>query len=264
MIKYARIVLTGGFYLLRDFPKVIKHSKHPERYDLMDRFLQVKKVVQEINRSSFHAEFLVEGMEDIPEGQVLFVGNHVSLYDPVAMATIIDRPVGFLCKKEVEKMPLASQVAKSLDSTFIDREDLRSEIKAIANLTRKMEKDKRLSYVIFPEGTRSKRPDFELLPFHSGSFKVATKLQIPVVPFAFYLTDRILNQRYHYHRYPVQVRFLKPILPSEYENLDTKQIADIARERIASALSEMKAKDRGLVKSLNGYSDKKVDKILHR
>ena len=228
MIKYARIVLTGGFYLLRDFPKVIKHSKHPERYDLMDRFLQVKKVVQEINRSSFHAEFLIEGMEDIPEGQVLFVGNHVSLYDPVAMATIIDRPVGFLCKKEVEKMPLASQVAKSLDSTFIDREDLRSEIKAIANLTRKMEKDKRLSYVIFPEGTRSKRPDFELL------------------------------------RYPVQVRFLKPILPSEYENLDTKQIADIARERIASALSEMKAKDRGLVKSLNGYSDKKVDKILHR
>ena len=263
MIKMARIIFFGWPYILAHFPKVDKYSRHPERYDLMDRFNQVKKLVTKLNRSSFHIDFVMEGKENIPDGQCLFVGNHASLFDPVAMVMLMDRPVGFLCKQEVLKMPLASQVAKALDGTFIDREDLRSEIKAIASLEKKMENDNRLSYVIFPEGTRSKGPDFNLLPFHSGSFKVATRLSIPVVPFSFYLTDRILSQHYHYRRYPVQIRFCKPILPEEYENMDTKEISDLARERILDAQRIQREKDRELVMRLNGYTPEKTEKVLH-
>lgn len=263
MRKMARIVFFGLPSLIAHFPKVDKYSKHPEKYDLMDRFHQVRKLVNKLNKSSFHIDFVIHGEENIPAGQCLFVGNHASLFDPVAMVMLIDRPVGFLCKKEVLKMPLASQVAKALDSTFIDREDLRSEILAIASLEKKMEKDKRLSYVIFPEGTRSKGPDFHLLPFHPGSFKVATRLSIPVVPFSFYLSDRILSQHYHYHRYPLQVSFGKPILPEEFADMDTKDIAALARERILDLQAPQREKDRDLVQKLNGYSDKKLDKVLH-
>lgn len=263
MIKMARIVFFGWLHILCRFPKVNTYSKHPEDYDLDVRFRQVKGLLEKLNKSSFHIDFLIEGKENIPQGQCLFVGNHASLFDPVAMVMILDRPVGFLCKKEVASMPFASQVAKALDSTFIDRDDLRSEITAIANLEKKMRNDKRLSYVIFPEGTRSKGPDFKLLPFHPGSFKVATRLSLPIVPFSFYLTDRILSQHYHYKRYPVQVTFAKPILPEEYDNLDTRAISEMARERILAAQEKQRERDRRLVMRLNGYSEKKTDKVLH-
>ena len=36
--------------------------------------------------------------------------------------------------------------------------------------------------VIFPEGTRAKGPDYELGEFHHGSFKLATKAKVPIVP----------------------------------------------------------------------------------
>ncbi len=263
MRKMARIVFFGWPYILSRFPKVNTYSKHPEKYDLDVRFRQVKGLLEKLNKSSFHIDFVLEGTENIPEGQCLFVGNHASLFDPVALVMILNRPVGFLCKKEVEKMPFASQVAKALDSTFIDRDDLRSEIKAIASLEKKLEEDERLSYVIFPEGTRSKAPDFQPLPFHPGSFKVATRLSLPIVPFSLYLTDRILGQHYHYKRYPIQATFCKPILPEAYQDLDTKAISDLARDRILEAQKAQREKDRELVMRLNGYSAEKTDRVLH-
>jgi hypothetical protein len=58
------------------------------------------------------------------------------------------------------------------------------------------------------------------------------------------------------------VRFLTPLYPADYEDMTTKDIANLLSQRMAIALEEMKKSDPLLVKNLNGYSDKKISKVL--
>ena len=75
-------------------------------------------------------------------------------------------------------------------------------------------------------------------------------------------SDRILNQKYHYKRNPVQVSYLKPLLPEQYNEMNKKEIADYCKKAISEELEILKKKDREYVKLLNNYTDKKTDKVL--
>ena len=49
---------------------------------------------------------IVEGAENIPEEQVLFVGNHRSYFDILCTYVNMKRPGGYVAKKEIGKVPL--------------------------------------------------------------------------------------------------------------------------------------------------------------
>jgi len=207
-------------------------------------------------------EFIVSGKENIPEGQVLFTPNHVSNADPIAMLALQDKPIAFLAKKEVIKMPVIGKVVKTVGGRFIDRFDLRSEVKVFRQIDKDLQNHPDLSYVVFPEGTRTQPPLYEVGTFHAGTFNIAVKRSMPIVPVCMYFTDRVLNTNYHYKVYPIQVRYLKPIMPEEYENMTTAEIAQKVQKEIALNVEEMKTLDRDLVKKLNHYSDEKTNKVL--
>ncbi len=265
MRKYLRMGIQAGPYILFAMGKIRKYAKNPEKYSVEERHAEGRKFLGTVNRLGLHATYIITGQENLPpqDQQCIFYGNHASLIDAVTLPQIADRPMGILAKKEVIEMPFVGTCAKSIDCLFMDREDLRSEIKLMMQLADLLKTHPDLSYVIFPEGTRSEGPDFNLGPFHAGSFKVAMRGNYPIVPFCFYLTDRVLSQHYHYKKYPVQISYLKPIYPEEYENMTTQQVADMVKERIAAELEVLKSRDRELVKTLNGFSDKKTDKVLH-
>ncbi len=265
MRKYLRMGLQAGPYILTHMGKIRKHAKHPEKYPIEERFKEAQKFLSNVDKKGLHSQLIIKGQENLPpkDQQVIFYGNHAALTDAVIFPQVTDRPMAFLAKDDVKNMPFVGTVATSIDSLYMDRDDLRSEIKLMMQLADLLKKEPQLSYVIFPEGTRSDPPDFNLLPFHAGSFKVAMRGNYPICPFCFYLTDRILSKHYHYKKYPVQVTFLKPLYPEDYENLSTQQVADIVRNEIQEELDRMRANDRELVKTLNGYSDKKTDKVLH-
>lgn len=264
MIKYARMAFFGVRHILSDYGKIRQYAKHPEKFPLSVRYAKVRSFFLKLNRSSFHVDFYVQGEENVPDGQCLFVGNHVSVYDPIAFVQYFERPLGFVAKKEIRKMPLVPTIAKAIDSTLLDREDLRSEILAFSHIDKLLQDNPDLSYVIYPEGTRSRKPPYELLDFHPGSFKLATRRNIPIVPYAMFLTDRVLNQKYHYRRYPLQLLFLKPILPSEFENMDTQEIAKLARERVQEGLAKLRAADIESIQKSNKYSLTKAKKVQFR
>jgi 1-acyl-sn-glycerol-3-phosphate acyltransferase len=262
-MKTLRIYLTGAPILFRYSRFMKKASQHPENYLLTDRFEKAQALMRELNRKTLHATYIITGQDQVPQGQVLFVPNHVSLADPAAMIVVSDRPVGFLAKEDVKKIPVIGNTTLATDGIFIDRQDLRTEIAVFRRINELLTANDKLSYVIFAEGTRSKGPDFPLGDFHPGSFRVATKLSLPIVPVAMYLTDRMMNPHYHYHRYPIQVHYCKAILPSEYENMIPLEIATEVKARIAAALVELKAADQDLVRRYNGYSLKKTLRVLH-
>lgn len=260
--KYVRLGLGGGIQAIHANRKMKKFLRNKEKYPLCYRENYLRNFLKKLSVHPLRVTYYVTGQENLPKGQVIFYGNHTSNFDPLAFLANSDRDVSFLAKKEIKKFYIISTAMDSLEGSYLDREDLRSEIKVFHHIIDQLSVEKDLSYVVFPEGTRSKGPEFALSTFKPGAFQIATKLNAPIVPFAFYLPARVLDTHYHYHQYPVQLAYGKPIFPEEYQNRTTTEIANEVRSRVASLLEEMRKKDPTLVKQLNRYSDKKTDKVL--
>jgi len=120
----------------------------------------------------------VVGLENIPDGAVLFVANHQSNYDIPVFMSYIRKPKGFVAKIETKKVPLLHYWMEFMDCIFIDRNDLRQQAKTIIECIKQLQNGH--SMVLFPEGTRSKGGSVG--EFKAGSFKLATKSKVPIVP----------------------------------------------------------------------------------
>ena len=88
---------------------------------------------------------------------LIFVSNHQSLYDIIAMIWYLrDFHCQYVSKKELGKgIPSVSYNLRHGGSVLIDRKDPKQAVPLIKGLSEYIEKNQR-SAVIFPEGTRSK------------------------------------------------------------------------------------------------------------
>ncbi len=121
----------------------------------------------------------VSGLENIPEGPVLFVSNHQGYADiPVFGAVITMKQIGFVAKNTLGKIPVFGEWIRDIRSVFIERDDARSSLKTMEEGTELLNKG--FSLVIFPEGTRSRGP--EPGEFKKGSLRLAIKSGVPIVP----------------------------------------------------------------------------------
>lgn len=120
------------------------------------------------------------GEENIPkDSAVLYVGNHRSYFDIVLTYVRVPRPTGYVAKIEMKRWPLLSNWMKNLHCLFLDRNNIKEGLKTILLGVEKVKSG--ISICIFPEGTRNKVAD-TFLPFHEGSFKIAEKGKVPVIP----------------------------------------------------------------------------------
>lgn len=121
----------------------------------------------------------VHGVENIPKDtNVLYIGNHQGNFDiPIYMSEIPGLK-GFVSKIEVKKIPGVRTWMEYMYCVFMDRSSLRKSGEAIIEGIKILKKGH--SLVIFPEGTRSKGD--KMGDFKAGSFKLATKSKVPIVP----------------------------------------------------------------------------------
>ena len=131
----------------------------------------------------------VHGLENIPEGPVLFVSNHQSNMDIAIICGFIDKPKGFIAKKELKKLPVINKWITLAGSIYLDRENPRKSMEGILEGIKTLKNGH--SLVVFPEGTRS-RGD-KMGEFKSGSFKLATKSKVPIVPLTIDGTYRVME-----------------------------------------------------------------------
>lgn len=114
------------------------------------------------------------------------------------------------------------------------REDPREGMKVINEMAKEVKEGR--NFLIFPEGTRSKRGNL-LGEFKSGSFKAAVKAKCPIVPIAIidcYLPFDTNSTK----KVDVQIHVLPPMMPEQYQGMKTSQIADIVKERIEKVIAE--------------------------
>ncbi|WP_418264413.1 lysophospholipid acyltransferase family protein [Flavobacterium faecale] len=102
--------------------------------------------------------YTITNREAIPQGvPLIFVANHQSMYDIIAMIWFLRRfHCKFVSKKELGSgIPSVSFNLRHGGSVLIDRKDPKQAIPVIKGLSEYIEQNNR-SAVIFPEGTRSK------------------------------------------------------------------------------------------------------------
>jgi len=126
----------------------------------------------------------VIGKENIPKDRpVLFIGNHRSYLDVILVYTVLPRLTGFVAKSDFLKVPVLPIWMKRLYCEFLVRDDLKQNLQSILNSIEHVKDG--VSMFIYPEGGRNTGPDErELLEFHEGSFKIATKTGCPILPVA--------------------------------------------------------------------------------
>ena len=175
----------------------------------------------------------VIGEEYVPKDEaVLYIGNHRSFFDVVITYARCPGLTGYLAKKEIEKVPFLSTWMRYLYCLFLDRKDIKQGLKTILTAIDHVKQG--ISIFIFPEGTRSTGADqAELLPFHEGSFKVATKTDCLIVPVAITNTSQILEDHFPFIKSTqVTLEYGKPFQPSELSKEDRKIIGSYTRDII--------------------------------
>jgi 1-acyl-sn-glycerol-3-phosphate acyltransferase len=119
----------------------------------------------------------LEGVQHIPtDGPLIIVPNHVTFADPVLVWLPIHLRVHFMAWDALFKIRGFSWVIRRLRAFPVQLEsaDPRSTREAVRLLQTGQ------SVMIFPEGGRS--PDGRLQRFRPGAFRLASSLQVPVLP----------------------------------------------------------------------------------
>ena len=116
-------------------------------------------------------------------GPYLFIGNHRSYIDPViALKDIEALPVA---KAEVSAWPLIGYAAKATGIMWVKRESKNSRAATMKAMEDTLKKG--FSVLVYPEGTTHTEP--VTTTFKRGAFRLAAKMQIPVVPIALEYKD---------------------------------------------------------------------------
>ncbi len=108
----------------------------------------------------------------------VYVANHSSWLDPLAVVDVLPDSVRFTPKIELMRVPLFGDALKAGKHPAIDRHNRASAVAAYEKAAAMIREG--ISAIVFPEGTRSH--DGNLQEFKKGPFVLAIVAQVPVVP----------------------------------------------------------------------------------
>jgi 1-acyl-sn-glycerol-3-phosphate acyltransferase len=184
----------------------------------------------------------VEGMENLPPGGAVLVSNHQSLVDIPLLLFAFRRPVRFLAKRELVKIPLLGKAMTVAGALVIDRDDPRDVIRILRQASARLSAGELVS--VFPEGRRT--PDGAIGEFKPGAFYLAQMSGAPVVPVYIDGGFKALPKGARCFR-PAHftVRVLPPLLPEERAGATKERISELVRERIVAAASAVEGEGRG-------------------
>jgi len=175
------------------------------------------------------------GVEKIDqESSYVFMANHTSFIDGPLIFMIIPHPVRVLLKKEAFRIPVIGLGMKQVGFIPVDRKGLKGGKQSIEKASHLMEK-KGYSFLIFPEGTRSR--DGLLQPFKRGGFFLAVKAQVPIVPITIKGTFELMPRgKFFVKRGKIKVIFHEPVRVGGFNRNSLLELSEMVRSIIQSGL----------------------------
>ena len=181
-----------------------------------------------------HAYFRgkIYGAENVPQsGAVIVVSNHASYFDPPIVSSCVRRPVAYMAKEELFKVPVLAQAIKLYGAYPVsrgsaDRNAIRSALEYL---------DNGWAVGVFLEGTRT--PDGRIHDPKRGAALLAAKAKAPFLPVCLWGSEKILQPGSSLPcSVPLTIRIGQLIdAPSSTK----KEELEMVTQRCANAINEM-------------------------
>ena len=199
--------------------------------------VSVAKWAMRLSRRILGIRLDVTGLENSDRGRPLvFMANHLSFLDGPLLFILIPHQVRVIIKEGVGRIPVVGPGMRFVGFLTVARKG-GHEGKARIGLAARLMRERNYSFLIFPEGTRSR--DGRLGPFRRGGFFLALESGAPIVPVAIRGTYEMMPRgRRYVGKGRVRVDFLAPI-PSEGTTVETMpDLMEKVRSAVAAGLEK--------------------------
>lgn len=184
---------------------------------------------------AIYFRFQIYGVENIPkEGAFIAVSNHASNVDPPMLSAGIIRPLAFMAKDELFRVPLLKQLISAYGAYPVkrgtgDRAAIRAAMNSLAQ---------GWGVGVFLQGTRT--DDGRVTEPKAGAALIAAKAQVPLLPMSINGTDKIFQHNSKFPR-PVKITIHigQAIAPP---SAVTKEQLNATTQACAAAVNELHAR----------------------
>ena len=164
------------------------------------------------------------------DGPLILLANHQSNLDPMIVGAISPKPINYLAKQSLFKLPVMGWFFDWNDCIPIQRDS-----NAIGGIKETLKRLKKREVVlIFPEGSRSS--DGKLGPMKPGFSTLARRTKSPLLPVAIDGAWQIYPRQAKFPRLGnIQVVLGDPIPFEEFETLSDDELSTLVEKRIGEA-----------------------------
>jgi len=207
----------------------------------MNRFVyNAATVISKYVLLPIYTRITVVGLENLPmTGPLIIASNHLNDVDPGILCTRIRRPIVFMAKIELFRVPGLAQFLRAFGAFPVKRGE--ADLSALRNANVALEKG--MAVCIFPEGTRE-GPDEQLAEAWPGAALIAQRANATILPVAIHGSGKLGLPKmflYPYRTAHITLTIGKPFVLAKPARLNAEAAQDGTREimeRIAALLPE--------------------------
>jgi 1-acyl-sn-glycerol-3-phosphate acyltransferase len=226
-IMAVAVVLFGFLYVAAVWLVTAPFDRG--RYHAGRAFRQLAVATVKLN-PLWHFETDGAGPAD-PRHPYIAVSNHES-YADIFLISHFPWEMKWLSKDTIFRIPVMGWMMRMAMDIPIKRGKRESVVSALQGCRDRLAR--RVSVMIFPEGTRS--PTEELLPFKDGAFKLAIEAGVPILPIAVAGTRHCMAKHsFAFRRARAKARVLAPIPTTGLTSHDVAALRDRTRDVIDEA-----------------------------
>lgn len=168
-------------------------------------------------------KIVVHGKENIPDTNFVAYGNHKSHSDVLVEYVVLNKPMGFVAKKEIMDIFFLGSYMKTIGCIGIDRSNDRTALIGFKEVVDKLKKGYNIG--IYPEGGIRDKTTDKMVDIKPGAYKLAFKAQVDILPIS--IKNAILVPKNYFRRKTtVHVYIHKPIKYEDYKDLNTHEIGE--------------------------------------
>lgn len=170
-------------------------------------------------------------------GNAIYIANHQNNYDMITAASIVQPSTVTVGKKSLLWIPFFGLLYWLTGNLLIDRDNRAKAHSTIGKVVDEF-KRKRISFWMFPEGTRSRGRG--LLPFKTGAFHAAVAAGVPIIPIVVSTTHNKIKLN-RWKNGLVIIEMLPPVDVAAFEKESVRKLATHCRETMQAKLNQLDA-----------------------